>query len=170
MGGRAGSRPMLSRPMLAKLSYCGDASSPWSPTKPRVLAVWRAATAAISNRSQALTPSQWRHRWLRQPLIYRRISQLKECSDRSAVMTLARMRAKKSVLLALRAQGLKPQHFSVREIAVLTEYDLNQHRGRARGRGCGGDCHVAGLRALALRGVHRTLAKREQCNRGTVRR
>ena len=43
-------------------------------------------------------------------------------------MTLARMRAKKSVLLALRAQGLKPQHFSAREIAVLTEYYLNQHR------------------------------------------
>ena len=46
---------------------------------------------------------------------------------RSAVMTLARMRAKKSVLLALRAQGLKPQHFSAREIAVLTVYYLNQH-------------------------------------------
>ena len=49
---------------------------------------------------------------------------------RSAVMTLARMRAKKSVLLALRAQGLKPQHFSAREIAVLTDYYLNQHRAR----------------------------------------
>ena len=47
---------------------------------------------------------------------------------RSAVMTLARIRAKKSILLALRAQGLKPQHFSAREIAVLTEYYLNQHR------------------------------------------
>ena len=47
---------------------------------------------------------------------------------RSAVMTLARMRAKKAVLLELRAQVLKPQHFSVREIAVLTEYYLNQHR------------------------------------------
>jgi hypothetical protein len=47
---------------------------------------------------------------------------------RSAVMTLARMRAKKAVLLALRAQALKPQHFSAREIAVLTEYYLNQHR------------------------------------------
>ena len=47
---------------------------------------------------------------------------------RSAVMTLARMRAKKSVLLALCAQGLKPQHFSVREIAVLTDYYVNQHR------------------------------------------
>ena len=47
---------------------------------------------------------------------------------RSAVMTLARMRAKKSVLLELRAQGLKPQHFSAREIAVLTDYYLNQHR------------------------------------------
>jgi hypothetical protein len=43
-------------------------------------------------------------------------------------MTLARMRAKKAVLLALRAQGLKPQHFSAREIAVLTDYYLNQHR------------------------------------------
>src|SRR5215469_6073910 len=47
---------------------------------------------------------------------------------RSAVITLARMRAKKSVLLELRAQGLKPQHFSAREIAVLTDYYLNQHR------------------------------------------
>ena len=47
---------------------------------------------------------------------------------RSAVMTLARMRAKKAVLLGLRAQGLKPQHFSAREIAVLAEYYLNQHR------------------------------------------
>jgi hypothetical protein len=47
---------------------------------------------------------------------------------RSAVMTLARMRAKKAVLLELRAQGLKPQHFSAREIAVLTDYYLNQHR------------------------------------------
>ena len=45
-------------------------------------------------------------------------------------MTLARMRAKKSVLLTLRAQGFKPQHFSVREIAVLTDYYLNQHRAR----------------------------------------
>src|SRR5215468_5189150 len=49
---------------------------------------------------------------------------------RSAVMTLARMRAKKSVLLALRVQELKPQHFSAREIAVLAEYYLNQHRAK----------------------------------------
>jgi hypothetical protein len=49
---------------------------------------------------------------------------------RSAVMTLARMQARKSVLLELRAQGLKPQHFSSREIAVLTYYYLNQHRAR----------------------------------------
>ena len=49
---------------------------------------------------------------------------------RSAVMTLARMRAKKAVLFELRAQGLKPQHFSAREIAVLTDYYLNQHRAR----------------------------------------
>jgi hypothetical protein len=48
---------------------------------------------------------------------------------RSAVMTLARMRAKKSVLLELHAQGLKPQHFSAREIAVLTDYYL-QHRAK----------------------------------------
>jgi len=52
---------------------------------------------------------------------------------RSAVMTLARMRAKKSVLLALRAQGLKPQHFSAREISMLTEYYLNQHRAELMG-------------------------------------
>jgi hypothetical protein len=45
-------------------------------------------------------------------------------------MTLARMRAKKAVLLALRAQGLKPQHFSVREIGVLTDYYVNQHRAK----------------------------------------
>ena len=49
---------------------------------------------------------------------------------RSAMMTLARMRAKKSVLLALRAQGLKPQDFSVREIGVLTDYYVNQHRAK----------------------------------------
>lgn len=49
---------------------------------------------------------------------------------RSAVMTLARMRAKKAVLLQLRAQGLKPQHFSVREIGVLTDYYVNQHRAK----------------------------------------
>jgi hypothetical protein len=49
---------------------------------------------------------------------------------RSAVMILARMRAKKSVLLELRARGLKPQHFCVREIAVLTDYYLNQHRAK----------------------------------------
>jgi hypothetical protein len=45
-------------------------------------------------------------------------------------MTLARMRAKKSVLLTLRAQGFEPQHFSVREIAVLTDYYVNQHRAK----------------------------------------
>jgi hypothetical protein len=45
-------------------------------------------------------------------------------------MTLARIRAKKSVLLALRAQGLRPQHFSAREISVLTDYYLNQHRAK----------------------------------------
>jgi hypothetical protein len=45
-------------------------------------------------------------------------------------MTLARMRAKKAVLLALRAQGLKPQDFSAREIGVLTDYYVNQHRAK----------------------------------------
>src|SRR5690348_6712776 len=49
---------------------------------------------------------------------------------RAAVMTLARMRAKKAVLFELRAQGLKPQHFSSREIAVLTDYYLTQHRAK----------------------------------------
>jgi hypothetical protein len=49
---------------------------------------------------------------------------------RSAVMTLARMQAKRAVLLALRAEGLKPQHFSAREIAVLADYYLNHHRAR----------------------------------------
>jgi hypothetical protein len=52
---------------------------------------------------------------------------------RSAVMTLARMRAKRAVLLALQAEGLKPQHLSAREIAVLTEYYLNQHRAELTG-------------------------------------
>jgi hypothetical protein len=41
---------------------------------------------------------------------------------------LARMRAKKAVLLALRAQELNPQYFSAREIAVLADYYLDQHR------------------------------------------
>jgi hypothetical protein len=63
---------------------------------------------------------------------------------RSAVMTLARMRAKKAVLLALRAQGLKPQDFSAREIGVLTDYYvisigrsswLRQRRPLLHGRG-----------------------------------
>jgi hypothetical protein len=49
---------------------------------------------------------------------------------RAAVMTLARMRAKKAVLLALRAEGLRTQDFSAREIAVLVDYYLNQHRAR----------------------------------------
>ncbi len=49
---------------------------------------------------------------------------------RSAVMTLARMKAKNSILLALRAEGLKPQHFSAREIGVLADHYLNQHRAR----------------------------------------
>ena len=49
---------------------------------------------------------------------------------RSAVMTLARMRAKKLVLLELRAEGLKPQHFCAREISVLTDYYVNQHRAK----------------------------------------
>ena len=49
---------------------------------------------------------------------------------RSAVMTLARMRAKKAVLLALRAEGLKPQDFSAREIGVLTDYYVNRHRAK----------------------------------------
>ena len=49
---------------------------------------------------------------------------------RSAVMTLARMRAKKAVLVELHAQGLKRQHFSAREIAVLTDYYVNQHRAK----------------------------------------
>jgi hypothetical protein len=49
---------------------------------------------------------------------------------RSAVMTLARMRAKKAVSLALRAEGLKPQDFSARDIGVLTDYYVNQHRAK----------------------------------------
>ena len=54
---------------------------------------------------------------------------------RSAVMTLARMHAKKAVLHELRAQGFKPQHFSVREIGVLTDYYVNQHRARLMAEG-----------------------------------
>jgi hypothetical protein len=65
-------------------------------------------------------------------------------------MTLARMRAKKSVLLELRAQGLKPQHFSSREIAMLTDYYLNQLWAQLMAEACGGDCYVAGICSLAL--------------------
>ena len=47
---------------------------------------------------------------------------------RAAIMTLARMRARKAVLLELRAQGLKTQDFCAREITVLADYYLNQDR------------------------------------------
>jgi hypothetical protein len=40
---------------------------------------------------------------------------------RHAVIVLAMQRAKKSVLAQLRAQGLKPQQFSAREISLLAD-------------------------------------------------
>lgn len=49
---------------------------------------------------------------------------------RSAVITLARQRAKKVVLLQLRAQGLKLAQFSAREIALLADDYLDRHRAR----------------------------------------
>jgi hypothetical protein len=47
---------------------------------------------------------------------------------RSAVMTIAMMRAKKAAQAQLRARGLKPQHYSSREIVVMAEAYLGQHR------------------------------------------
>jgi hypothetical protein len=41
---------------------------------------------------------------------------------RHAVIVLARQSAKKSVLAKLRAQGLRPQHFSAREISLLADH------------------------------------------------
>jgi hypothetical protein len=49
---------------------------------------------------------------------------------RWAVITLARGQAKKSVLQELRARGLKSHHFSAREICLLTNEYLTQHRPR----------------------------------------
>ena len=49
---------------------------------------------------------------------------------RHAIMTFARMRAKKAVVEQLRAQGLKPQYYSARDIALLTEDYMAQHRAK----------------------------------------
>ena len=40
------------------------------------------------------------------------------------------MRAKKAVVAQLRAQGLKVHHYSARDIALLTEDYMAQHRAR----------------------------------------
>jgi len=69
---------------------------------------------------------------------------------RSAVMTLARMRAKKAVLLELRAQGLKPQHFSRARDCCVDRLLSQSASGSAHGGGCGGDCYVARICSLAL--------------------
>jgi hypothetical protein len=45
-----------------------------------------------------------------------------------AVRTLAQMRARKATLAGLRSQGLRPQRFSAKEIALLAEDLLAQHR------------------------------------------
>jgi hypothetical protein len=47
-----------------------------------------------------------------------------------AVAVLAHRSAKKAVVAQLRAQGLKPQHYSAREIAILADDYLAQHRAR----------------------------------------
>jgi hypothetical protein len=47
---------------------------------------------------------------------------------RSAVMVIARMRAKKAAVAQLRAQGLKPQHYSAREIGLMADDYFDQHR------------------------------------------
>jgi hypothetical protein len=49
---------------------------------------------------------------------------------RHAVIVLALQRAKKTVLAQLRAQGLKPQHFSAREISVLADAEFQRNRAR----------------------------------------
>jgi hypothetical protein len=49
---------------------------------------------------------------------------------RHAVIVLAMQRAKKSVLAELRAQGLKPQRFSAREISVLADAEFERNRAR----------------------------------------
>jgi hypothetical protein len=49
---------------------------------------------------------------------------------RHAVIVLAMQRAKKSVLAELRAQGLRPQHFSSREISVLADAEFQRNRAR----------------------------------------
>jgi hypothetical protein len=49
---------------------------------------------------------------------------------RHAVIVLAMQRAKKSVLAQLRAQGLKPQRFSAREISVLADVEFERNRAR----------------------------------------
>jgi uncharacterized protein YdiU (UPF0061 family) len=47
---------------------------------------------------------------------------------RAAVMTLARQAAIKATKYQLRAQGLRPSHFSHREIVVRAEAYLAEHR------------------------------------------
>jgi len=49
---------------------------------------------------------------------------------RHAAIVLALQRAKKSVLSQLRAQGLKPQHFSAREISMLADAEFERNRAR----------------------------------------
>ena len=49
---------------------------------------------------------------------------------RAAIITRARQRAKKVVLLQLRAQGLKLAQFSAKEITLLVEAELERNRAR----------------------------------------
>jgi hypothetical protein len=46
---------------------------------------------------------------------------------RSAVMVIARMRAKKAVVAQLRAQGLKPQHYSASDLTLMAEEYIAKH-------------------------------------------
>ena len=56
------------------------------------------------------------------------ISQRQRASMSHAVMILAQREAIKEVKAQLRHQGLKPQHYSMRELVELAKEYLTQHR------------------------------------------
>ncbi len=51
---------------------------------------------------------------------------------RTAVATLAMLNAKNAVKAQIRARGDKPAHYTAREIAILAEAHLAQHREQLR--------------------------------------
>ncbi len=63
-----------------------------------------------------------------------------------AVVVLAGREAKKAVVAQLRAQGLKPQQFTAREIALLAEDYLAQHRAELIAEAIDINQHIAVLR------------------------